>query len=118
MNTFTQSGMALAALLTVSIALVGCEDSVINEKTGVPEKRVMIEDGVADDIEVSSAVKQALQQEDKLRTFNFHVETRKGDVTLQGNVDTEEQRMLAEQTALATAGAHTVNNEIKVNGTQ
>ena len=114
MNTLAKPVMALAALLALSGALAGCEKDVINEKTGMPEKRVMIEDGVADDIEVSSAVQQALQQEDKLRAFNFHVETRKGDVTLKGEVDTEEQRMLAEKTALNTAGAHAVNNEINV----
>lgn len=114
MNTFSKPAMVLAALVAVSTTLVGCEDSVINEKTGMPEKRVMMEDGVADDIEVSAAVKQALMQEAKLRQFTFDVATRKGDVTLTGEVDTPEQRMLAEQIALTTAGAHTVHNEIKV----
>lgn len=114
MKTSAKSAIALATLLALSAGLSGCEKSVVNEKTGVPEKRVMIEDGVADDIEVSAAVKQALQQEGKLRQFNFHVETRKGDVTLKGAVDTQEQRMLAEQIAVSTAGAHTVNNEITV----
>lgn len=114
MNTLAKPVLALSAMLVLGSALAGCEKDVINEKTSMPEKRVMMEDGVADDIEVSSAVQQALQQEDKLKKFNFHVETRKGDVTLKGEVDTEEQRMLAEQTALNTAGAHAINNEIKV----
>lgn len=114
MKTSAKPVLALAVLLALSAGLAGCEKSVINEKTGVPEKRVMMEDGVADDTEVSAAVKQALQQESKLRQFNFHVETRKGDVTLKGEVDTQEQRMLAEQIAVSTAGAHTVNNEIAV----
>jgi hyperosmotically inducible periplasmic protein len=114
MKRLTKPALALTVLVVSATALVGCEDAVINEKTGMPEKRVMIEDGVADDIEVSSAVKQALKREDKLRNFNIEVETRKGDVTLKGEVDTDEQKMLAEQTALTTAGAHTVNNEIRV----
>lgn len=114
MNTLAKPVLALSAVLVLGSALVGCEREVVNDKTGMPEKRVLMEDGVADDIEVSSAVQQALLQEDKLRNFNFHVETRKGDVTLKGEVDTEEQRMLAEQTALNTAGAHSVNNELKV----
>lgn len=114
MRTLAKPVLALSAMLVFGSALVGCEEAVITEKTSMPEKRVMIEDGVADDIEVSSAVQQALKQEAKLNPFNFHVETRKGDVTLKGEVDTEEQRMLAEQTALNTAGAHTVNNEISV----
>jgi hyperosmotically inducible periplasmic protein len=114
MNTFNKTVLAMAALLTSSTVLLGCEDSVINEKTGVPEKRVMLEDGVADDVEVSGAVELALQQEDKLRAFNLQVETRKGDVTLKGEVDTKAQRMLAEQIARSSPGAHTVNNEITV----
>lgn len=114
MHTFAKSIVVLAAMLAVSTGLSGCEKNVINEKTGMPEKRVMMEDGVADDIEVSAAVKQALMQEGKLRQFTFEVETRKGDVSLTGEVDTPEQRMLAEQIAVSTAGAHSVNNEITV----
>lgn len=114
MSILTKAVMALTTLLVLSTTLVGCEKSEINQKTGMAEQQVVLEDGVADDIDVSAAVKQALQQNDQLRKFNLAVETRKGDVTLQGQVDTEEQRMLAEQTALSTAGAHTVNNEIKV----
>ena len=74
----------------------------------------VMEDGVADDIEVSAAVKQALMQEGKLRQFTFEVETRKGDVKLWGQVETQAQREQAAMITAATSGVHSVNNQLEV----
>jgi hyperosmotically inducible protein len=114
MNTSVKPVIALGLICVLAVGLSGCEKKVINEKTGVPENNMVAKEGLADDANVSSAVMAALQREEQLKAFNFHIETRKGDVTLVGEVDTPQQRMLAEQITLATAGAHTVQNKISV----
>ena len=114
MNTSVKSVIALGLICVLAVGLSGCEKKVINEKTGVPTTDTVVKEGLADDTNVSSAVMAALQREEQLKPFNFHIETRKGDVTLMGKVNTAEQRMLAEQITLATAGAHTVQNKIEV----
>lgn len=114
MTTLKKPAIALGLMLVMGAGLAGCEKPVVNETTGVAENNQVVSEGLTDDINVSGAVKEALQLEPKLQEFNFHVETLKGDVTLMGDVKTEEQRILAEQITLATAGAHSVQNKITV----
>lgn len=112
MTTFKKPVIALGLMMVMAAGLAGCEKPAVNETTGVAENNQVVNEGLTDDITVSAAVKEALQLEPKLQAFNFHVETLKGDVTLMGEVDTQEQRILAEQITLATAGAHSVQNKI------
>ncbi|CAM3824364.1 BON domain-containing protein [Rheinheimera salexigens] len=114
MFIFPKTIVIAAVLAVLSLGLTSCDKNYMDDETKMLDKRVVLEDGVADDVEVSNAVIKALHDESKLSQFMINVETRKGDVTLRGDVDTEEQRKLAEQVTLSTAGAHTVNNEIRV----
>lgn len=115
MNTSGKTIISLGLIFAVAVGVAGCEKKVTYENSAVPNADTVVKDGLADDVNVSNAVMAALQREEQLKPFNLHIETRKGDVTLIGRVDTVQQRMLAEQITLATAGAHTVNNQIEVN---
>lgn len=114
MITLKNPAVTAAVLIAVSLGLSACDTGVTNKEAGSDERRTVLQDGLVDDIQVTNAVKQALQQEDQLRNLNINVDTRKGDVKLTGTVNTEQQRELAEQITQTTAGAHTVNNELQV----
>ena len=107
------------SVVTIGIALAGslllssCDPGP-NTQTGPLDLTVSTEDGTGDDANITTAVHTTLMADLQLKHLAIEVETRKGDVTLMGKVNTAEQRMLAEQITLATAGAHTVQNKIEV----
>lgn len=59
-------------------------------------------------------VSAALVNDPRIDALGVTVRARKGRVTLEGRVDTEEQRLAAEETALAVPGVADVLNEITV----
>jgi osmotically-inducible protein OsmY len=70
--------------------------------------------GNVSDIDITEHVKTALQQNDGLKGFNIQVVTLKGDVRLIGLLDSQTQIDEAIRIALASDGAHTVHNELKI----
>ncbi|HEX6999003.1 MAG TPA: BON domain-containing protein [Gammaproteobacteria bacterium] len=68
------------------------------------------------DATTSAAVKAALIGNDNIKARNIDVETRDDVVTLRGEVETEEQKALAEQLAKNTRDVSEVRNELTVRG--
>lgn len=101
-------------LLASTVLITACNEPNVDDRTGMPEAPVTVQDGIADDAQVTNAVHTAIAADGELQGLNISVETRKGDVKLTGYVDNDQQRRKAERIALATAGAHSVHNELKV----
>lgn len=59
-------------------------------------------------------VSAALVNDPRIDAFGITATVRKGRVTLEGRVDTDEQRLAAEETALAVPGVLDVVNNIEV----
>jgi hyperosmotically inducible periplasmic protein len=89
--------LIIASLLAVSIA--GCSKS--------PPSAPHIEDAA-----VSEHVKAALHRNEQLKSFNITVETIKGDVRLNGILDTQTQIDEAIKVARGSEGAHTIHDEL------
>jgi hyperosmotically inducible periplasmic protein len=65
-----------------------------------------------EDAEISEHVKTALHRNDQLRNFDISVETIKGDVRLNGILDTQAQIDEAIKIARGSDGAHTIHDEL------
>lgn len=68
------------------------------------------------DAAITSKVKARLAGKQGLSSFDIHVETNNGVVTLTGTVDSQAQRKRAGEVASNTGGVKGVNNELAVNG--
>jgi len=71
--------------------------------------------GVLEDAVMTGKVKAALLIDERIGALGINVNTVEGTVTLEGVVDSEVQRRLAEDVA-SLAGAHTVQNLLEVTG--
>ena len=69
---------------------------------------------VIDDATITTKVKAKLFDESVLRGFAISVDTFKGEVTLTGAVDNNEQKERAGKIALSVEGARGLNNLLKV----
>lgn len=88
-----------ASVCATLITIAGCSKS--------PQSAPHIEDA-----EVSEHVKTALHRSDQLRGFDITVETIKGDVRLNGILDTQAQIDEAIKIARGSDGAHTIHDEL------
>ena len=70
----------------------------------------------ASDSAITATIKSKIAANQGLATFQIHVTTEHGVVTLSGNVDSAAQKELAGNTARDTDGVKTVNNELVVGG--
>ncbi len=70
--------------------------------------------GAVDDTVITTKVKAALIAESSLKAGDITVETKQGNVTLGGTVETVEQGAKAESIAKATAGVTGVTNQLTV----
>lgn len=93
--------LMVASICATLIALAGCSKS--SESTSK-----------VDDAAVSEHVRTALQQNDQLRNFVISVETNKGDVRLNGILDSQAQIDEAIKIARGSSGAHTVHSELSI----
>jgi hyperosmotically inducible protein len=66
------------------------------------------------DIDVTEHVKTALLQSDALKGFDITVETIKGDVRLNGKLDTQAQIDEAIRIAHAADGVHAIHDELTI----
>jgi hyperosmotically inducible protein len=70
--------------------------------------------GVVDDIDVTARVKTALLGDERVKSLDIKVITRKGDAQLSGFVDSQHQIDYAVEIAGAVKGVHTVHNELRI----
>lgn len=68
--------------------------------------------GNVSDLDVTTAVKTALQRDDALKAFDIQVITTKGDVRLTGSVQTQAQITNAIALAREAPGVHAVHDEL------
>lgn len=71
-------------------------------------------DEVVHDATITTKVKAKLLDDSFLRGVAISVETFEGDVTLTGAVDTDAQKVRAEELAKSVNGVKKVNNHIKI----
>ncbi|MGL6011395.1 MAG: BON domain-containing protein, partial [Shewanella oncorhynchi] len=100
--TFVTAGVVLVG----SLLLNGCDSGNVNTQTGTPDLTVTTEDGTGDDIKIATAVNTALIADQQLQNLDIQIETRKGDVTISGNVNSQAQKDQAERVTAATSGVH------------
>ena len=108
--TFVTAGVVLVG----SLLLNGCDSGNVNTQTGTPNLTVTTEDGTGDDIKIATAVNTALIADQQLQNLDIQIETRKGDVTISGNVNSQAQKDQAERVTAATSGVDSVNNRLEV----
>lgn len=101
-NTSLWGGALAAALLAVSAC------------AGTPTQRSAGE--VVDDVTLTGRVKTALIQSPETKARDIDVEVHKGDVQLNGFVDSAEQRMHAGKIAAQVEGVKGVRNNLRVQG--
>jgi len=112
MTHHTKSNVAIATSLSrrsfvlagSALILTACSGTQKRESTGE----------LIDDTAITAKVKAAFVEAEEISVFEVGVETFKGTVQLSGFVDSEDQRLLAEQIAAGIAGVRKVENKISV----
>jgi hyperosmotically inducible protein len=94
--------------------VTGCNKP--DEATGSPPPRTTVGTEIDDSV-VTTAVKSALLSDPDVRSFDFKVETRKGEVLLSGFVDNQAQVERATAVARGVAGVKSIQNKVDMKGT-
>jgi hyperosmotically inducible protein len=100
-------GTALAGVLALTVT--ACGKAVDSTGVALPTTTVGTD---IDDSVVTSSVKAALLADADIKSFDFKVETRKGEVLLSGFVDNQSQLDRATAIAHAVSGAKSVQNNV------
>jgi hyperosmotically inducible protein len=103
---------ALAGVLTASV--VGCSKPV--DGLGLPVATTTTVGTDIDDSVITSSVKSALLADADIKSFDFKVETRKGEVLLSGFVDNQAQLDRATAATRAVAGVKGIQNNVVLKG--
>lgn len=119
--------MQLAAVLAAGAALLaaGCSDrsnetvgqKVDNAAANVAAATGQVADkaaGAIDDATITTKIKAAVLAEPGLKALQIKVDTRDGNVTLNGTVDTPALKERAMQVARAVEGVKTVSDQLVV----
>ncbi len=103
--------LAPSAVLAVVLALaaVGCSKPV--ETVGTPAPSTTIGTDIDDSV-ITSSVKSALLADADIKSFDFKVETRKGEVLLSGFVDNQAQVDRATAVTRAVSGVKGIQNNV------
>ncbi len=112
------SGMLIlraAAVIALSAALYGC-DKPSTTTTGMSPASTTIGMEIDDSV-ITTSVKSALLSDADIKSFDFKVETRKGDVLLSGFVDNQTQLDRATSATRAVPGVKSVQNNVSLKGT-
>lgn len=109
------SSLYLTVALTSVLAAiaVGCSERA--DTTGMPPPSTTIGTEIDDSV-VTSSVKSALLADPEIKSFDFKVETRKGEVLLSGFVDNLVQLERASATARAVSGVKSIQNNVSLKG--
>ena len=110
--TYWVTHMALAGLLSISVSACGNNAAETPSATAPP---TTVGNDI-DDTVVTTRVKSALMTNPKINSYDFKVETRKGEVMLSGFVDNQDQLDLATSTARDVEGVKTVQNNVTLKG--
>lgn len=102
--------VAFASLLAITVA--GCSKTVDTAPAPTPTT-VGTE---VDDTVITTLVKAGLADSMDVKSFDFKVETRKGEVLLSGFVDNQSQIDRAVAVAQAVAGVTSVDNKVSLKG--
>jgi hyperosmotically inducible protein len=102
---------ALAGLLALSLA--ACSKPA--DSSPAPGAATSV-GNVIDDTVVTTRVKSALMADPKINSYDFKVETHKGEVMLSGFVDNQEQLDLATSTTRAVEGVLSIQNNVALKG--
>ena len=102
---------ALAAVLAVSV--VGCSKPV--DSAGMPVASTTVGTDIDDSV-ITSSVKSALLADADIKSFDFKVQTRKGEVLLSGFVDNQAQVDRATSVTRAVAGVKGIQNNVVLKG--
>jgi len=102
---------ALASVLAISV--VGCGKSV--DSVGMPLASTTVGTDIDDSV-VTSSVKSVLLADSDIKSFDFKVETRKGEVMLSGFVDNQAQLDRATAATRSVPGVKSVQNNVILKG--
>lgn len=102
-------GTTLAAVITILVG--GCSKPA--DETGMPPPSTTVGTEIDDSV-VTTRVKSALLADPDIKSFDFKVETRKGEVQLNGFVDNQSQIDRAIETARGIEGVRSVRNEMSI----
>jgi hyperosmotically inducible periplasmic protein len=109
MNQRLVSPFLAATALLCGVALAGCSKPA--EVASTAPAASMAGTNIAD-VDVTEHVTTALRQSETLKAFDIQVVTLKGDVRLNGMLDSQAQIDEALRIARAAEGAHAVHNEL------
>jgi hyperosmotically inducible protein len=98
---------ALAGILAVTLA--ACGKSAETSGGAQPSSSV---GNVIDDTVITTRIKSALMADPKINSYDFKVETRKGEVLLSGFVDNQTQLDLATATVRGVEGVTSLQNNV------
>lgn len=101
----------LAGVLAVCVA--GCNKPV--DSVGLPVASTTVGTDIDDSV-ITSSVKSALLADADIKSFDFKVETRKGEVLLSGFVDNQAQLDRATAATRAVAGVKSIQNNVVLKG--
>ena len=98
---------ALAGILAVSLAACGNA-----EQPAVAEPQASTVGNVIDDTVLTTRVKSALMANPQVNSYDFKVETRKGEVMLSGFVNSQAELNLATAIVQAVDGVKSIQNNV------
>jgi hyperosmotically inducible protein len=101
---------ALVGILAVSLA--ACDKSAESSNA----TQVSTVGNVIDDTVITARIKAALMADPKINSYDFKVETLKGEVLLSGFVDSQDQINLATTTVRAVDGVKSIQNNLSIKG--
>ncbi|MDO8412861.1 MAG: BON domain-containing protein [Gallionellaceae bacterium] len=100
---------AVLMLSAVAALLAGCDNRQSKNEAATPSTSVGKE---IDDSVITAKVKSALMADSTIKSFDFKVETHKGEVLLSGFVDSPAQVYTATEIARAVEGVTSVKNNV------
>lgn len=110
LETFTLNTVLASVLAVVA---VGCSKPV--DSVGLPASSTTVGTDIDDSV-ITSSVKSALLADADIKSFDFQVETRKGEVLLSGFVDNQAQLDRATAATRAVAGVKAIQNNVVLKG--
>ena len=112
-TTFGQHVLVTALAGALAILMVGCDKPSTATGAAVPGTTIGTE---IDDSVVTTRVKTALLNDLDVKSFDFKVETNKGEVLLSGFVDNQYQLDRAVSIARSVVGVKNVDNKVSLKG--
>lgn len=108
-STLPKFATALAGALLLSVS--GCNKPP--DTSGAPAPPISV-GTVIDDTVITARVKAALVNDPSIKSLDFNVDTRKGEVQLSGFANNQEQIDLALKLAASVDGVRKVSNEMTI----